>query len=52
MTYEELSIYGTLRKVGKCGPFGMFSKLLHDWGHILKPTEASICRTYLCISLH
>ncbi|KAJ3017069.1 glutamine-dependent NAD(+) synthetase [Thoreauomyces humboldtii] len=39
MTYEELSIYGTLRKVAKCGPFGMFSKLLHTWGHILSPTD-------------
>ncbi|KAI8825625.1 uncharacterized protein EV422DRAFT_492150 [Fimicolochytrium jonesii] len=39
MTYEELSIYGTLRKVGKSGPFGMFSKLLHQWGHILSPKE-------------
>ncbi|KND00979.1 NAD+ synthetase [Spizellomyces punctatus DAOM BR117] len=39
MTYEELSVYGTLRKVAKCGPFGMFSKLLHEWGDRLRPTE-------------
>ncbi|TPX60523.1 hypothetical protein PhCBS80983_g01676 [Powellomyces hirtus] len=39
MTYEELSIYGTLRKVAKCGPFGMFSKLIHQWRGIFSPTE-------------
>ncbi|KAJ3299953.1 glutamine-dependent NAD(+) synthetase [Borealophlyctis nickersoniae] len=39
MTYDELSVYGTLRKVSKCGPFGMFSKLLHEWGEHLSPTE-------------
>ncbi|KAI9017590.1 hypothetical protein BC832DRAFT_572628 [Gaertneriomyces semiglobifer] len=39
MTYEELSIYGTLRKVGQSGPFGMFSKLLHTWGSLLSPTQ-------------
>ncbi|KAJ3168629.1 glutamine-dependent NAD(+) synthetase [Geranomyces variabilis] len=39
MTYEELSIYGTLRKVAKCGPFGMFSKLIHQWSGLLSPTE-------------
>ncbi|KAI9096181.1 hypothetical protein DFS34DRAFT_157092 [Phlyctochytrium arcticum] len=39
MTYEELSIYGTLRKVAKCGPFGMFSRLLHEWGDKLSPTQ-------------
>lgn len=30
MTYEDLSIFGTLRKVYKCGPFSMFSRLLKD----------------------
>ncbi|KAJ3039080.1 glutamine-dependent NAD(+) synthetase [Rhizophlyctis rosea] len=41
MTYDELSVYGTLRKVSKCGPFGMFSKLLHEWGDKLGPTEVA-----------
>lgn len=29
MTYEELSVYGKLRKQQKCGPYSMFCKLLH-----------------------
>ena len=29
MTYNELSIYGRMRKVDKLGPYGMWSKLLH-----------------------
>ncbi|RKP05405.1 hypothetical protein THASP1DRAFT_35345 [Thamnocephalis sphaerospora] len=31
MTYEELSIFGRLRKLERCGPFSMFSKLTHLW---------------------
>lgn len=31
MTYEELSIFGKLRKVDKCGPKAMFIKLYHEW---------------------
>ncbi|KAF8460628.1 hypothetical protein BDZ91DRAFT_738833 [Kalaharituber pfeilii] len=31
MTYNELSRFGTLRKVDKCGPYSMFMKLLHEW---------------------
>ncbi|CDK25271.1 unnamed protein product [Kuraishia capsulata CBS 1993] len=30
-TYEELSIFGRLRKINKCGPYSMFIKLLHIW---------------------
>lgn len=32
MTYEELSVFGRLRKVGKLGPWGVYEKLLHVWG--------------------
>ncbi|CAG8529413.1 123_t:CDS:10 [Diversispora eburnea] len=39
MTYEELSIFGRLRKNERCGPFSMFSKLIHEWGAELRPTE-------------
>ncbi|CAD6906105.1 unnamed protein product [Tilletia controversa] len=39
MTYDELSIFGRLRKVAKCGPFSMFTKLAHDWGNTLSPKE-------------
>lgn len=31
MTYEELSVFGRLRKVDKCGPKSMFVKLYHEW---------------------
>lgn len=31
MTYEELSVFGKLRKVDKCGPKAMFIKLYHEW---------------------
>ncbi|APA07381.1 hypothetical protein SS1G_13042 [Sclerotinia sclerotiorum 1980 UF-70] len=39
MSYNELSIYGRLRKVDKLGPYGMWTKLLHEWGHVLSPRE-------------
>jgi NAD+ synthase (glutamine-hydrolysing) len=32
MTYDELSIFGRLRKVGKAGPYSMFCKLAQEWG--------------------
>ncbi|KAJ9355667.1 putative glutamine dependent NAD+ synthetase [Paecilomyces variotii] len=32
MTYDELTVFGRLRKVHKLGPFGMFQRLVHDWG--------------------
>jgi NAD+ synthase (glutamine-hydrolysing) len=32
MTYAELSEYGRLRKLAKCGPVGMFTKLAASWG--------------------
>ncbi|CAM1508881.1 Fc.00g026200.m01.CDS01 [Cosmosporella sp. VM-42] len=31
LTYQELTIFGRLRKVNKLGPFGMFQRLVHDW---------------------
>lgn len=34
MTYDELSVYGKLRKVVKTGPFSMFCKLLLTWREI------------------
>ncbi|ANZ75179.1 BA75_03072T0 [Komagataella pastoris] len=39
MSYEELSIFGRLRKVNKCGPYSMFIKLLHEWSPRLTPEE-------------
>ncbi|KAM9958172.1 hypothetical protein ACTFIW_013152 [Dictyostelium discoideum] len=34
MTYEELSIFGKLRKVNRCGPVSMFERLVADWAHL------------------
>lgn len=39
MTYEELSAFGRIRKVEKCGPYSMFTKLVHEWGSFLSPTQ-------------
>jgi NAD+ synthase (glutamine-hydrolysing) len=32
MTYDELSRFGRLRKESKLGPYGMFLRLLEEWG--------------------
>jgi NH3-dependent NAD+ synthetase len=37
MTYEELSLYGRLRKIYRCGPVSMFQHLCHRW-HGERPT--------------
>lgn len=34
MSYAELSQYGRLRKVVRCGPVSMFRKLLVEWNHL------------------
>lgn len=39
MTYDELSVFGRLRKVEKCGPWSMFTKLCHEWGSFLSPPQ-------------
>ena len=31
LTYDELSVFGRLRKVYRCGPYSMFCKLVHMW---------------------
>lgn len=41
MTYEELSVYGRLRKQEKMGPYGMFTKLVAEWGDKLSPVEVA-----------
>lgn len=41
MTYEELSVFGYLRKVEKCGPYSMFLKLLHLWTPKLEPAQVA-----------
>lgn len=39
MTYEELSVYGRLRKIFRCGPISMFKNLCYKWGPKLTPAE-------------
>jgi|SRR5713101_6207092 len=39
MTYDELSEFGRLRKVEKCGPYSIFTKLVHKWGARLSPRQ-------------
>ena len=42
MTYDELSVFGNLRKVEKCGPYAAFTRLLHEWTPKgLSPSEVS-----------
>ncbi|XP_030504428.2 glutamine-dependent NAD(+) synthetase [Cannabis sativa] len=41
MSYEELSIYGRLRKIFRCGPLSMFKNLCYRWGTRLTPLEVA-----------
>ena len=41
MTYDELSVYGRLRKQQCCGPFSMFAKLCHLWKDKCTPEETA-----------
>lgn len=38
MTFDELDVYGRLRKVSKSGPLSMFERLMNIWTD-LKPRE-------------
>ncbi|EFJ22527.1 hypothetical protein SELMODRAFT_267968 [Selaginella moellendorffii] len=42
MTYEELSMYGRLRKIFHCGPVSMFKNLCHRWHGKLDPGQVAI----------
>ena len=39
LTYDQLSVFGRLRKIHKCGPYSMFTKLLVDWGTSMSPAN-------------
>lgn len=41
MTYDELSVFGRLRKNLKCGPYSMFNKLLQQWGPTMGPERVA-----------
>ena len=34
MSYDDLGIYGKLRKIHRCGPLSMFQRLSHEWNHL------------------
>ncbi|MCO5559701.1 hypothetical protein L7F22_013302 [Adiantum nelumboides] len=42
MTYEELSMYGRLRKIFMCGPVSMFQNLCHHWEGKLTPAQVAV----------
>lgn len=39
MTYEELGVYGRLRKITRLGPVEMYKRLLHEWKDRGTPAE-------------
>ncbi|KAJ3703849.1 hypothetical protein LUZ61_007554 [Rhynchospora tenuis] len=41
MTYEELSVYGRLRKIFRCGPVAMYHYLCAKWKGRLSPSEVA-----------
>lgn len=41
MTYEELSLFGRLRKIERCGPFAMYEKLVDLWGRRISIREVA-----------
>lgn len=42
LTYDELSIFGRLRKIDRAGPYSMFLKLYHEWTPRLTPAEIAV----------
>ncbi|KAK4529264.1 hypothetical protein CCYA_CCYA01G0121 [Cyanidiococcus yangmingshanensis] len=41
MTYAELTLYGRLRKIGRCGPVSMFEQLVRLWSTHLTPSQVA-----------
>ena len=41
MTYDELSMFGRLRKISRCGPYSMFCKLIHTWRNGYTPVNVA-----------
>lgn len=48
MTYEELGIFGRLRKISRCGPVKMFIKLLDTWKDLAPTVVADKVRLSYC----
>jgi len=49
MSYDELSLYGRLRKQSYCGPYSMFCKLLHVWSDKFSPEKVNYYYTFLIL---
>lgn len=49
LTYDELSLFGRLRKIERCGPYSMFTKLLNTWSNICPVDIAK--KVILCLFL-
>ncbi|GAB5360407.1 hypothetical protein AAMO2058_000625300 [Amorphochlora amoebiformis] len=53
MSYEDLGVYGKLRKVARCGPLMMFEKLRHLWTHLpLDEVAAKVRRFFFYYSIN
>ena len=50
MTYDELSTFGRLRKVQRCGPYSMFTKLIHMWKDLYSVAQVSHNTHYLTLT--
>ena len=46
LTYDELSLFGRLRKVELCGPYSMFTKLVGMWNHLCPGDIADKVKTF------
>merc|ERR1712070_1198014 len=53
MSYAELGLYGTLRKVYRCGPVRMFQRLLEIWTHLsVKEVAAKVKKFFFFYSVN
>ena len=56
ITYEELSIFGIMRKVDKLGPWSAYLRLLSEWkdrpGYGPRQIAEKVCRFYTSFSIN
>jgi len=53
MSYEELGVFGRLRKISRCGPVSMYRKLLHTWPELTAQQVADkVKRFFLYYSIN
>jgi NAD+ synthase (glutamine-hydrolysing) len=41
MTYDDLGVYGRLRKMARCGPVAMYRRCLSLWRDTMTPAAAA-----------